>query len=71
MWAFDVKKRTFKRKLKESRQGIIEVAPKKHTDTSVITCRILAWERFNAKHFYAHEKAITSRDIDPMAATHA
>ena len=69
MWAFDVKKPTFKRKLKESKQGIIEVAPKKHTDTSVITCRVLARERFNAKYFYTHEKAITSRDFDPLATT--
>ena len=71
MWAYDVKKPTFKRRLKESKQGIIEVAPKKHTDTSVINCRVLARERFNAKYFYTHEKAITSRDVDPMATTQA
>ncbi len=45
------------------------MAPKKHTDTSVITCRVLARERFNAKFFYTHEKAITSRDLDPLSPT--
>ncbi len=62
MWAYDVTKCTFKRKLKESKQSYTSVTtPKKYTGTSVIDCREMARERYNAKHFYCHHQALTSR----------
>ena len=63
MWAYDVNKCTFKRKLKESKQSYTAVTTiKKHTGTSVIDCRDMARERYNAKHFYCHHQALTSRE---------
>ena len=67
MWAYKVNKCTFKRKLKESKQCYApKITPTKHTGTSVIDCRELARERYNAKHFYCHEQALSSRE--PMEA---
>jgi hypothetical protein len=63
MWAYNVDKCTFKRKLKEAKQGYTSViTPKKHIGTCVIDCREMARERFNAKHFYSHQQALFSRD---------
>ena len=63
MWAYNVTKCTFKRKLKEAKQGYTPVStPKKHIGTSVIDCREMARERYNAKHFYCHQNALSSRD---------
>ncbi len=63
MWAYNVTKCTFKRKLKESKQSYTAViTPKKHTGTSVTDCREMARERYNARHFYCHHQALASRD---------
>ncbi len=63
MWAYNVSKCTFKRKLKEAKQGYTPViTPKKHIGTCVIACRDMARERYNAKNFYSHQHALSSRN---------
>jgi hypothetical protein len=63
MWAYNVNKCTFKRKLKEAKQGYTSViTPKKHMGTSVVDCREMVRKRFNAKHFYSLQQALFSHD---------
>ena len=67
MWAYDVNKCTFKRRLKQHKMGIPlrPTEPTKHFGTSVIECRVLARERFNPKFFYSHEQAMRYADTRP------
>ncbi len=64
MWAYDVNKCTFKRRLKNQKMGIALVGdvakPNVYKGQSVIENRELALERYNAKFFYAHEKAMVT-----------
>jgi hypothetical protein len=64
MWAFEVSKCTFNRRLKQQKMGLPlrEASPTKHTGLSVIECWELARERYNTNFFYSHEKAMLSRD---------
>jgi hypothetical protein len=66
MWAYNVNKCSFKRRLKNEKMGIKIKAD--NTDSpvnkglSVIESRELALERFNPKFFYAHEQAMMMRN---------
>jgi hypothetical protein len=63
VYAYDVDKATFRRRLKAAKEGIpIGETIGKHMGTSVITNRQLARERYDAKFFYAREKALQSRE---------
>jgi hypothetical protein len=66
MWAYDVNKCTFKRRLKNQKMGIAIVGdvakPNNDKGVSVIDSRELALERYNPKFFYAHEKALLTRN---------
>jgi hypothetical protein len=68
VYAYDVDKATFRRRLKASKEGIsIGETVGKHIGTSVINNRQLARERFDAKFFYAREKAMQSREATEPA----
>jgi hypothetical protein len=61
MWAYNVNKCSFKRRLKSEKLGInikpdVSASPV-NKGLSVIESRELALERYNPKCFYAHEKA--------------
>ncbi len=66
MWAYNVNKCSFKRRLKSEKMGI-NITPDV-TDSpvnkglSVIESRELAQERYNPKCFYAHEQAMMMRN---------
>ena len=66
MWAYNVNKCSFKRRLKNEKMGI-KIKPD-NTDSPVnkgllvIESRELALERFNPKFFYAHEQAMMMRN---------
>jgi hypothetical protein len=64
MWAYEVSKCIFKRRLKQQKMGLplCEASLTKYIGLSVIECRELARERYNPKFFYSHEKAMLSRD---------
>jgi hypothetical protein len=64
MWAYDVNKCTFKRRLKQQKMGmpLEETEPIKHKGQFVIECRELARERFNPKFFYSHQHAMLEKD---------
>jgi hypothetical protein len=64
MWAYDLSKCTFKRRLKEQKMGVTvkQNIPTKHTGQFVIDCRELARERYNPKFFYCHEQAMLWRE---------
>jgi hypothetical protein len=63
MYAYDVDKATFRRRLKAAKEGTaIGETIGKHNGTSVITNRILARERYDPKFFYAREKALQCRE---------
>jgi hypothetical protein len=64
MWAYEVSKCTFKRRLKQKKVGmrLSDDSPTRHKGLSVIECRELARERYNPKFFYSHEQAMLTRD---------
>ncbi len=63
VYAYDVDKATFRRRLKAAKEGIAKGETiGKHMGTSVITNRQLVRERYDEKFFYAREKALQSRE---------
>jgi hypothetical protein len=66
--AYGVDKATFRRRLKAEKEGrVVGTTIGKHIGTSVISNRQLARERYDAKFFYAREKALTN--LEPTLAT--
>jgi hypothetical protein len=63
IYAYGVDRATFRRRLKAEKEGmVIGETIGKHIGTSVISNRQLARERYDAKFFYAREKALTNRE---------
>ncbi len=63
VYAYGVEKATFRRRLKAEQDGIVIGGTiGKHIGTSVINNRVLARERYDAKFFYARQKALTNTE---------
>ena len=63
VYAYGVDKATFRRRLKAEQDGIVIGGTiGKHIGTSVINNRVLARERYDAKFFYARQKALTNTE---------
>ncbi len=64
VYAYGVDRATFRRRLKAEKAGIVIGGTiGKHIGTSVINNRQLARERYDAKCFYARQKALTASPL--------
>jgi hypothetical protein len=63
VYAYGVDRATFRRRLKAEKDGIVIGGTiGKHIGTSVINNRQLARERYDAKFFYARQKALMNSE---------